>query len=195
MKTIRRLAFVICMSMFGSQAQAATLGSTNAVLDYLQYAGEGDFSILAAPINTFTGIAPLDNAELSLSVSFGNADLGGTLDGSIEVAVSDSLYFSADIVGAKLIDNRFEFTLSQGEGPGVPEFGLSPSLSLIMLNAQAGSILDSLSTDGSFDVSLALASSPDASDVPLPASLILMLTGFGALVGGRKKKTLREGLK
>lgn len=202
MFNFRSISAFFAAVFFGAAAQAATLGlATSAptvgargVVDYLEFADEGDLSMFGA--NVFvSSLTTLDvaSARLGFGVGFDLSDPEANASGGFVILDDLGLYLSGDLAalgfrGFRSDDGIVELQFGNLMGRGASEW-TDTLLMNVIFDGVGGSPFTSF-VDGEFyDVEIGMfAVVSDVSEIPLPAGAWLLLGGLVLLVATKRER-------
>jgi hypothetical protein len=116
MNTIASTALVAWVLAYGP-AGAATLGlettvpkieTSFALIDYLEFGGDGDLSTFGAEIYFTDGVAPSGFTEISFAVGFSLSDPTSGATGGFDVFDEDGLFLDGDLKAVGFTEDTIE---------------------------------------------------------------------------------------
>ncbi|MEO9514404.1 MAG: hypothetical protein ABJH45_21575 [Paracoccaceae bacterium] len=180
-------------SAFGSMSSAATLGltteapslsSSTAIIDFLDIDPDGDLSTFGAEVDATESVTSVGFTEIGFGVGYALANPIGDFSGGFDIFDGNGEFLAGDLLAVGFAEDVIEFQFGNLTGSGARDFG-SSVLALIAFDDPLGlspfdGFFDSDSLSASITISNVVDTSP--AQVPLPAGLPLILTGFGGLL-------------
>lgn len=183
-------AYVLPASL-GLTTGSPSLTSSFSLVDYLEFAPDGDLSTFGAEIDSTDGVAPVGFTELSFGVGFALSDPTVGATGGFDIFDEDGFFLGGDLIAVGFAEDVIEFQFGTLSGAGVGGFGSSVLVQVLFDDALGSNPFASL-VDGEFYTgSITVSNVVDVSPVPLPAALPLFLSGLIGLGWLGKRRSQR----
>jgi hypothetical protein len=185
------LAFGMCTAVAGS---AASLGLTTkapsvetgaAVVEFIDFAPDGEIFALPAAIDAVDGIALSGLGTVEFAAGFNLADPSDSTDfafgGFLDVSDDTGQVLVGELFAIGFVEDAIELQFNNLTGSGAGLFG-SSVLALITFDSPLGlNPFDALVDGGLYGATVNV--SKVGTPIPLPAGLPLTLAGIGVLAG------------
>lgn len=162
----------------GLTTEAPNLSSSTAIIDYLEFAPDGDLSTFGAEVDFTDGVSPNGFTEVGFGIGFSLADPTTGLSGGFDIFDEDGFLLGGDLFAVGISEDVIELQFNNLSGSASGFFGNSV-LTLISLEDALG--LDpfaSLEDGTTYEASISIS---NVAPIPLPTALTLLLSGLGAL--------------
>ena len=176
-------------SMLGLDTEPPTIESSFAVIDYFEFLSDGDLSTFGAVVDFVDGVSPNGLTEIGFGVGFdlSNPTVGAT--GGFDVFDQNGLFLGGNLEAVGFSGDLIEFQFGSLVGAAAGSFNTSVLMVIAFDDALGPNPFDVL-VDGSFyDASVSISNVRETSQVPVPATLPLILAALVALLWtGRRRE-------
>lgn len=198
-RTITALGLTLLTTLGAGLANAATLGleteapiaeASFAVVEYLEFGPDGDLFTFGGEVDYTDGIDLTGFAEIGFGVGFSLTDPEGDAAGGFSLFDDTGHVLGGDLEAVGFFEDTIELLFGTLTGSGTGVFGDQVLATIIFDDPLGPNPFTSFLDGESYVASISLASVRQLPPtVPLPAGLVLILSGLGGFVMiGRRQR-------
>lgn len=177
----------------GLQTGAPTLSAGAAVIDYIEFAPDGDLSTVAAEVDDTSGVSPDGFTTIDFGVGFSLADPTDSADpafaGFLDVIDDAGQFLAGDLLAIGFTEDVIELQFDNLSGTGAGAFGTSVLVLVTFDDPLGANPFGDLFDGDALGASISIARVQPVTPIPLPAALPLLGAGLGVLVILRLRRT------
>lgn len=161
----------------GLSTQGPTLGSSFALVDYLEFGGDGDLSSFFNPIDSSNGVAPVGLSDLSLSAAFPLTSPTTGATGFFDIFDDNGLFLGGDLLAVGFTQDVIELQFDNLIGSAAGSFGSSIQASITFDDSLGSNPFGSLIDGNFYTASINIANVVPVSEPHSLGLLVFCLAG------------------
>jgi hypothetical protein len=176
----------------GLTTEAPSLSSNTALIDYFEIPLEGDLSAFGSVVDFTNGVSPAGFAKIGFGIGFSLADPMTGASGGFDISDEDGIFLSGDLLALGFIKDVIELQFGNLKGSAAGLFSSSVLAMIAFDNPLGDNPFASLFEGDSRSASIVISSIADSTvpPIPLPAGLILLLTGIGGIFLLKRRRSI-----
>lgn len=164
-----------------------TMEASLAFVDYLEFGPDGDLSTFGAEVDSSNGISTSGITELGFGFGFETSDPTNTASGGFDIEDANGLVLAGDLIAIGFTEDVIEAQFGNLSGSEAELFGSSILATISFADPLGLNPFAKMNDGDFFEATVLISNVGGTTVVPVPASLPLLLLGFGGLAAIRSR--------